>query len=270
VPGAANERARACRARANALRAKIVPGGEVEKTIEEGLRKYWSPEQISGRYKLEHGEPFVCAVTIYAYIVVHRKDLILFLRQGKNRRHRRKHGTKQREIRREEEKKKRIDVRPEVVEERSRIGDWEGDTIVGQEKTSHVLTHVERASGYLFGDKTDGLAATVRRATERRFRRCPKKKRLTVTYDNGIQFAEHEELEHNLEIDVYFAFPYHSWERGTNENTNGLLRQFLPKGTYFKSLTQRQLDRFVRLINTRPRKRLGYRTPEEVFNCVSD
>lgn len=269
VPGAANAKAATRRGKANALRSKIVPGGEVEAAIEEGLRKFWSPEQIAGRFRVEQGEPFVSHVTIYAYVVRHRKDLVVFLRQGKKRLHRRKHGTKQREIRREEGKKKRIDVRPAVVEKRSRIGDWEGDTIVGQEKTEHVLTHVERASGYLFADRTDGLASTVRRATERRFGRCPKKKIRTITYDNGIQFAEHEMLESRLKIDVYFAFPYHSWERGTNENTNGLLRQFLPKGTYFKSLTQRQLDRFVRLINTRPRKRLGYRTPEEIFMCVS-
>lgn len=269
LAGEADRKARERRGKANAERTKIVAGSEAEKEVEDGLRKYWSPEQIAGRHLLDHGEPLCSHVTIYAFVEAHRKDLVQFLRHGKKRLRRRRHGTKQREIRREEDKKKRIDTRPAEVETRGRVGDWEGDTVVGQEKALHVLTHAERKSGYLFADKTEGSAEKVRGATERRFKRCPKRKLRTITYDNGTQFAEHETLERNLGIDVYFAFPYHSWERGTNENTNGLLRQFLPKGTYFADLTQRKLDRYVKLINNRPRKRLGYRTPEEVFNCVS-
>lgn len=269
LAGEADRKARGRRGGANAERRVIAAGSGAEKEVEEGLRKYWSPEQIAGRHLLDHGVPLCSHVTIYAFVLSRRKDLVPFLRHGKKRLHRRRHGTGQREMRREEAKKKRIDTRPGVVAERSRVGDWEGDTVVGQEKVLHVLTHVERKSGYLYADKVEGSAEKVRRATERRFGRCPKRKRLTITYDNGVQFSEHETLERNLGAAVYFAFPYHSWERGTNENTNGLLRQFLPKGTYFKDLTQRKLDRYAKLINTRPRKRLGYRTPEEVFNCVS-
>lgn len=270
LAGAADAASRARRGAANALRAKLYPGSDAEKALEEGLRRFWSPEQVAGRQHLELGKALVSPAAAYAYLPKARKDLVPLLRHGKKRLHRRRHGTKIREERREEGKKNRIDARPAAVARRSRIGDWEGDTVVGQEKTEHVLTHVERMTGYLLADRVCGAASSVRRATERRFVRHPKRKLLTITYDNGVQFSEHEMLARNLGIDIYFAHPYHSWERGTNENTNGLLRQFLPKGTCFTGVTQRRLDRYVKLINTRPRKRLGYRTPEEVFNCVSD
>lgn len=256
------------RADANAALRKLVPGSALAFTVEEGLRKYWSPEQVAGRTRRNHGgETVVCHETIYRYVYEQRRELISFLRHGRRRRYRRRYGTNIREKRREEAKKKRIDVRSKIVEQRSRLGDWEGDTIVGKEKTIHVLTHVDRKSGLLFADKLSrATAEATRRTTEKRFRGLPKKKRHTVTYDNGVQFAEHETLERDLKLPVYFAHPYHSWERGTNENTNGLLRQFLPKRSPFAGLRQRTLDGYVKLINDRPRKRLDYQTPEEVFN----
>lgn len=266
----ANRQAKNLRAKANGLRRKIVSGNNTHQVIEAGLRKYWSPEQIVGRYRRESGEKLVSPVTIYTYLWREGQELVPFLRQAKKHLHRRRHRTKQREIRREEAKKKRIDERPAIVEERSRVGDWEGDTIVGQEKTEHILTHAERKSRYLAADRVKGTAESVLRATVRRFKRYPKKKKRTGTYDNGVTFSAHEEIEVRVGLQIYFAHPYHSWERGTNENTNGLLRQFYPKGTYFANVTQRQLDRAVKLINTRPRKCLNYRTPEEVFNCISD
>jgi len=270
VPGEADRRSAGKRSDANAGRRKITEGSEAEKAVLAGLKLFWSPEQIAGRHLLDSGAPLASHVTVYAYVAAHGKDLFRYLRHGKGRLRRRRHGTKQREKRREEGKKRRIDARPDVVAARSRVGDWEGDTVVGQEKTVHVLTHVDRKTGYLYADVVGGSAEAVRRATERRFGRCPKKKLSTITYDNGTQFAEHETLERNLGIEVYFAHPYHSWERGTNENTNGLLRQFLPKGTHFAGLRQRKLDRYAKLINNRPGKRHGYRTPEEEFNCASD
>ena len=268
--GSADGAARGLRAAANGLRRKIVPGSEALRAVEDGLRKYWSPEQVVGRHRRERGAALVSPATVYAYVWRDGRELIPFLRHARKRLHRRRHGTKQREMRREESKKRRIDARPEVVEGRSRIGDWEGDTVVGQEKTEHVLTHVDRKSRFLAADRVRGTAESVLRATLRRFARYPRRKRLTGTYDNGVTFSAHEELEARTGMEIFFAYPYHSWERGTNENTNGLLRQFLPKGTFFAGVTQRKLDRFVRLINTRPRKCLDYRTPEEVFNCVSD
>lgn len=268
-PGAADGNARRLRAAANGLRRKIAAGSDVEREVERGLRRYWSPEQIVGRHRRERGEPLVSPVTIYEYVYRRRKDLVPFLRHADGRPRRRRHGTKVREKRREEAKKRRIDARPAEVEARSRLGDWEGDTVVGQEKTEHVLTHVDRKSRFLAADRVRGTAESVLRATVRRFARYPKWKRRTGTYDNGVTFSGHEEMEARTGMQVFFAHPYHSWERGTNENTNGLLRQFLPKGTFFAGVTQRKLDRFVKLINTRPRKCLDYRTPEEVFNCVS-
>lgn len=255
---------------ANETRRKIIVGSELAKDVEVGIKKYWSPEQVSGRMKKEHpNEISVCHETIYKYIYNSRPELKIFLRSQKGK-YRRRYGTGIREKRREEAKKKRIDVRPEIVETRSRVGDWEGDTIVGKEKTKHILTHVERKSGLLLADKLDrATAEQARKITTRRFKKIAKKKYLTVTYDNGLQFSEHETLERDLKIQVYFAYPYHSWERGTNENTNGLLRQFVPKGSPFQHVTQQKLDRYVKLINTRPRKRHDYLTPLEVFMGVA-
>lgn len=254
------------RAMANASLKKIIPGSTLAERINEGIRKYWSPEQVVGRMKKEHPhDDSVCHETVYTYIYEERPELKRYLRCRKGK-YRRRYGTKRRETRREEAKKKRIDTRPKIIERRSRVGDYEGDTIVGAEKTEHILTHVDRKSRRLFADKVSkATAENVRKITVKRFKKIPKKKRHSVTYDNGVQFEEHERLERDLNLDVYFAYPYHSWERGTNENTNGLLRQFFPKGSSFKDVTQRKIDRVVKLINTRPRKSLGYRTPLEVF-----
>ena len=162
-------------------------------------------------------------------------------------------------------KKKRIEERPVEVEKKERIGDWEGDTIVGKDK-SHILTHVDRKSGFGMADKlARGLAELTRRATQERFSRISKSKKHTITYDNGTTFAGHELTERKTGIDIYFANPYHSWERGCNENWNGLLRQFFPKKLSFANIEQKDIEKAVRLINNRPRKRLNYRTPAEVF-----
>ena len=163
-------------------------------------------------------------------------------------------------------KKRRIDTRPALVEKRERVGDWEGDTIVGAEKTQRLLTPVERKSGYLFADKLDIVTAEiVREKTARRFRSVPKEKRETITSDNGSEFSDHAKLEEDTGITVSFAYPYHSWERGTSENTNELIRQFFPKGSSFSMITEQRVEQVARLINNRPRKRLSYLTPREVF-----
>jgi IS30 family transposase len=152
------------------------------------------------------------------------------------------------------------------VEARERLGDWERDTIIGKEKKERILTNVERRSGYLLASKTkDGTAEEIRRHTEKGFKDIPKLKRLTCTNDNGKENEEWELTERNLAMTFYFANLYHSWERGTSENTNGLLRRPFPKGTLFATITDKQLAGKVSLINNRPRKRLGYKTPYEVF-----
>jgi IS30 family transposase len=169
-----------------------------------------------------------------------------------------------------------IDRRPKVVAARQRIGDWESDTVEGGKGKGLLATHVERKSRYTVAVKvSDKSAPTVTRATVKGLRRIPVQKRKTMTLDNGKEFSGFAQIERRLDIRTYFAHPYHSWERGTNENTNGLLRQFFPKGTDFTQVTDSEVDRVERLLNNRPRKCLGYRTPAEVFwakpkCCASD
>jgi transposase, IS30 family len=257
----------------------------------------WSPQQIAGRMKrdweklhkpsspdspepLEPLEYQVSHETIYKWIhslgsnkddpnykddLELKNQLTLTLRYNKGK-YRRRHGTRQRRKECEEMKKNRIDTRPAEVETRKRIGDWEGDTIVGDEKLIHILTHVERRSDYLLADKLDhATALETQLKTLARFRLLPEDKKHSLTYDNGVQFSLHQGTEQKSGIPIFFAYPYHSWERGTNENTNGLLRQYYPKGSPFSHITQPQLDQVVDLINNRPRKRLNYLTPHEVF-----
>lgn len=260
------------RTKANEDFRKIDGDEKLKSYIVRKLKKYWSPEQVAGRLKREHGRTIICHETIYEFIYGKRLDLAKYLRCKKGK-YRRRHGTKKREQEREKLKKRRIDIRPIIVETRERIGDWEGDTVVGGERTTAILTNVERRSGFLLADKLDrSLAEFVKEITIARFKNIPKKKRHTMTYDNGHEFADHETIERDTGMTIYFAFPYHSWERGTNENTNGLLRQFFPKKSPFAGITRDQLDNVVQLINTRPRKRLHYRTPSEVFkkNCDLD
>lgn len=230
------------------------------------LKKYWSPEQIAGRLEEKHKRKVICHETIYQFVYKERPDLKKYLR-CKKRKYRKRHGTLAREKAREFAKKKWINTRPKIVETRERIGDWEGDTIRGGDKKSAVLTHVERKSGYLLADRLlRAFAEKTRLKTVETFEKIPRKKKYTITYDNGSEFAEHQTTEILTMIAIYFANAYHSWERGTNENTNGLLRQFFPKGTDFTQITDFDLQTAVKLINNRPRKRLHYRTPREVFS----
>lgn len=264
-PGAAHRVARGRRALANAHRKKLTET-TLATAVEERVRRYWSPDQIAGRLRRERPRRTLSAETIYQWIYQERRDLIPFLRLAHKRRYRRRYGTRIRAQRRELAKKKWITERPPVVEERTRLGDWEGDTVLGIEKTVRLLTHTERKSGLVLARKLDTLrAATVRRAVVQSFAGIPKRKRQTVTYDNGVEFADHEMIERDSGLTIFFAHPYRSWERGTNENANGLLRQFFPKRTSFAILTPQKIGRAVRLLNTRPRKRLHYRTPLEVF-----
>lgn len=253
------------RRKAAKRKTKVLLANEtVHAYVEEKLELYWSPEQIAQRGKTACLD-MVCHETIYAFISEEKPAWKQYLRQKKGK-YRRRHGTKAREREREEAKKKRIDTREAVVNTRERLGDWEGDTVVGGERTTAILTHVERRSGYLMADLLKKKSArTVRERTVKRFAKLPKNKKYTVTYDNGTEFSEHAFIERYTKMPVYFAYPYHSWERGTNENTNGLLRQFFPKQSLFGILTQKNVDEAVDLINHRPRKRLGYLTPHEVF-----
>lgn len=264
----AKEKTKERRVKANHRFRKIENNVWIRMYIIRKIKKYWSPEQISGRIKEkwpDQQDRHICKDSIYEFIYEKRKDLVKYLRCQKGK-YRRRYGTRIREKQREELKKKRIDKRPKEVEIKERIGDWEGDTIVGKDK-SHILTHVDRKSGFAMADKlTRGFAELTRIKTQERFDKLPRNKKHTITYDNGVTFSEHELTEEKTKIDIYFANPYHSWERGCNENFNGLLRQFFPKKSSFANIEQGDIEKAVKLINNRPRKRLNYKTPAEVFS----
>jgi IS30 family transposase len=234
------------------------------------LKLYWSPEQIAGRLKTVRKESTICHETIYTFIYKNRPDLIKYLRHQKSK-YRKKRGSHARIAFSRSIKIKRIEERPEIVETRERLGDWEGDTVVGKEKKQRILTYVERKSGYAMAEKLDRVTAeSINRKTVSLFKKVPKSKRRTLTRDNGPEFGDYDRtLENKTKMEVYRATPYHSWEKGTNENWNGLLRQFFPKGTYFATITRDDVTKVVRLLNNRPRKRLGYCTPRELFKNVA-
>ncbi|PAV24689.1 IS30 family transposase, partial [Tamilnaduibacter salinus] len=158
-----------------------------------------------------------------------------------------------------------ISERPEVVDRRDTIGHWEGDTIVGKRHSGAAITMVERASRFTCVSKmSNRKAASVRAALRRRFKPwCDRVE--TVTFDNGHEFAAHKLIEKDLGAKTYFAEPYSSWQRGTNENTNGLIRQYLPKARDLKTVTGSEIRMIENRLNNRPRKCLGYRTPHELF-----
>jgi len=243
---------------------KLIKDKKLRRAVLSLLGKKKSPEQIAGRRKRQ-GKNYVVHETVYNYIYNYAPEWKIYLRQKKGK-YRRRHGTEDRENRREEAKKRRIDKRPAIVELRTEIGHWEGDTIKGKEKTTGIATHVERVSGYGIGDKLDHVTAlNLKQKTVQSFARIPKDKKKTETLDNGVEFSEYEIMEKETGMQIFFAYPYHSWERGTNENFNGLLRQYFPKGTPFATITQKDVNKAVRELNHRPRKRLNYLTPHEVF-----
>jgi len=254
------------RIKANQRFKKIEHNTKLRKYILKKLKKYSSPEQIAGQWNKSRRDQRIGKDTIYKFVYEKRKNLIQYLRCQKGK-YRRRYGTRIREKQREALKKRRIDQRPEIINQRGRVGDWEGDTIIGQDRKPAILTHVERKSGLVLADKLErATAEAAKDRTTERFKRIPRDKKYTITYDNGSVFSEHEMTERQTGLTIYFAFPYHSWERGCNENANGLLRQFFPKKSIFATITQRDIQKAVGLLNNRPRKRLNYSTPYEVFN----
>lgn len=244
---------------------RIEPWGKLENYILEKIKNAWSPKQISGRWKLETSES-LSKDTIYHYVYSHHKELIrkFFRRRWKRYQHHR--DSKYRIMDR-----RMIDERREFYPEceiRSEIWHWEWDTVVWIKWWSKevILTNVERKTGYLLTRKLKrGMWEYVSNATRELFEDIPRNKKYSITYDNGREFSEHRMIEYETKMTVFFAHPYHSWERWTNENTNWLLRQFIPKKTDFSFTTEEQLQYYTELINHRPRERLKWLTPHEVF-----
>lgn len=239
--------------------------GELLVSVIEKLKERWSPDQISGWLKLNN-QGLISHESIYRHIWEEKRKggkLYLFLRRrGKKYK---KRGSK---IAGRGCIPNRVDIaeRPEVVEKKERLGDWELDTIIGAQHKGVIVSMVDRASKYtmlvLLGNRK---SKAVTEALIKRL--CPiKKSVLTLTSDNGKEFAKHKDVSFLLGAGFYFAKPYRSWERGLNEHTNGLVRQYFPKKSRFDKLSKKQVAQVEKALNTRPRKVLGYRTPIEVFS----
>ncbi len=249
--------------RKNCGRKPILENEQIKNYVVEKLEQRWTPEQIAGRAKLDK-EPFsISFPTIYRAI----DSGILPPRLKKIMRFKWKHKKCKTDDKRGKiPNTTSIHDRPAGAENRSRFGHWESDTVLGKRGTGCIATHVERKSGYLIAvkipDRQD-KAFTV--ATIAAFAKISEKLKNSFTVDNGKEFAAHKELAAGTGIKVFFCDPYSPWQRGTNENTNGLLRQFFPKGSSFAGITNEKLQAVVDLINNRSRKRLGFRSPTELL-----
>lgn len=238
---------------------------EVRCYVQERLRQYWSPDEIAWRSRRDFPgdrRRQVSHQTIYVWMRVQEaagKKWCRYLRSA---------GWKRpgRENRGRLPACTSIEGRPTVVDRRRRYGDWEGDTLVGAYRRGGAVSLVERKSGYLLLRRVPDLqATTVCGCATALFQHTPPALRKTLTLDNGKEFAEHHQLAAEAALQVFFALPYCAWQRGTNEHTNGLIRQFFPKGTDLARIPERQVLKVQDLLNHRPRKRLGYRTPLEVL-----
>jgi len=235
------------------------------KLINKYLRKKWSPAQISGALYNE-GVLSISHETIYQHIWLDRingGNLYTHLRQSQKKRRKRYNAYDSRGVL---AGKRHISERPPVIDNRSRIGDWEIDLVMGRGDRDCILTLIERKSGVT---KIAKLKNKSKKQTNSKLLRLLKSiagKVKTITADNGTEFHGYKEIEKKTGIKFYFCTPYHSWERGTNENTNGLIRQYLPKGESMASLTQRKCNKIAHELNTRPRERLDFKTPQEVYD----
>ena len=241
--------------------------------IESHLLEDWSPDQISGRLETEGIK--ISLESIYQHIRKDRYaggDLYKHLRhQGKKYN---KRGSSKTAGRGLIPNRVDIDERPKIVEEKSRIGDWEGDTIIGAQHQGAIVSYVDRHSKFTVLKLVDRKTADL--VTQATLEKLSGVLVHTITYDNGKEFADHASISQALGASCYFAKPYHSWERGLNEHTNGLVRQYLPKGTSFREVSDETVQAIADKLNHRPRKSLGYQTPMEVFmartqeaSCVS-
>lgn len=240
---------------------------EMRREIREKIPQGYTPEMIHGRAHLE-GRAMVTHERIYQYIYEDARQgrtMWKHLPRAKRRRKRRCPRDENRG-RGKLVNQRSIDTRPAMAATRSRIGDWEGDLINGASDTGHLVTLVERKTLFTLTGKVDGKhAPQVKQQIGALFDQMPSQARKTLTLDNGKEFALHEDIARENGIDVYFAHPYHSWERGTNENTNGLIRRLYPKKSSFSRIDARELTRIDRYVNDRPRKRLGWLTPREAL-----
>jgi IS30 family transposase len=237
---------------------------EVEANILFYLKKDYSPEQIVGRAKIDK-RAMVSTERIYQYIWENKR------RGGLLYKHLRTKGKKYKKRGHLKDKRGliigRVDIsdRPAIVEKKSRLGDLEIDLVIGKNHKGALLTINDRASGILFMAKVQSKEASEIQQKTIELLKDWKPLIKTITSDNGKEFANHRAIAEDLDIDYYFAKPYHSWERGANENLNGLIRQYFPKKYNFEDIDEQQIKTVVNTLNNRPRKRFGYKTPNEIF-----
>lgn len=251
---------------------KLRLNSKLARYVRKKLRLKWSPVQIAE--ELEKDYPLnmtmrVAAETIYTYLYVLprgglKKELLSCLRQNRKRRHKQRRGVK---MERKIEDMLSIEERPKEVADRIIPGHWEGDLIIGKNNRSALGTLVERTTRatILIPVKSKG-AEDVAKAFAKEVKKLPQQMKLSMTYDQGREMALHKLFTNITGVKVYFAHPRSPWERGTNENTNGLIRQFFPKGTDFVKISREKVKKVQHLLNGRPRKALGFQKPYEVFN----
>jgi IS30 family transposase len=263
--GLAGKRTKARHKEANQKRLRLVYGSDsfLEKYVLKNLQfEQWSPEQIAGRL-LEFEGISLSPQTIYDYIYNSgdKKKLVKHLRHGGNK-YRRKHGTIAR-VKNNKNSLPSIHDRDPVIEARTRLDDYEGDTVVGLNKKDRLLTYVDRTSGECLIGLVLGFSATKITKKTVRLAKANQAVLGTVTYDRGTEFADYKSIQRQTKSKIYFADAYSSYQRGSNENLNGLIRQYYPKRSDFKQLTQKQVNQVQTKLNNRPRKRYNYRTPVE-------
>ena len=238
--------------------------------VYKGLLSQWTPEQISGRIKELYPNDTIMSISheaIYRHIYTRpqaslNKKLIKLLVRKKTRRRpsKKRRGTGSKII-----NQVSIDLRPKHIELRQEIGHWEGDLVIGKGQKSAIGTIVERKSRYTLIIKLKSRKADeIAKMFSLKLNQLNQIFKKSMTYDNGIEMARHEKITLNTGIKIYFAHPYSSWERGTNENTNGLIRRYLPKGTDFNKIDEKILLNIQRKLNNRPRKIISYKTPKEM------
>ena len=250
---------------------KISTYKKLRNYVYKGLLKQWTPEQIAGRIKNEHPNDTIMSISheaIYRHIytrpqaALNKKLIKLLVRKKTRRRPIKKVRGKGSKIINQVS----IDNRPKHIENRIEVGHWEGDLIIGKGQKSAIGTIVERKSRYTIIIKLKSRkAAEVAEMFSKKLNQLNAKLRKSMTYDNGIEMARHELITQKTGMKIYFAHPYSSWERGTNENTNGLIRRYLPKGTEFDKIDEKTLLDIQEKLNNRPRKIIGYKTPNEIL-----
>lgn len=240
---------------------------KIYKYVISKLKLLWSPQQISNRIKIDLPGCSIHYETIYSYIYSKKAGHLKLYRYLRFARKRRRKKLGRRPQRTLIPCRTLITERPESVNDRKEVGHWEADTIVFAGRKSAVLVNVERATRYTLAVKLkDMTSESVKNVFLSNFSEIPGQLKKTITTDNGHEFVRHIEITKSLNMPFYFCHPYSSWERGTIENTNGLIRQYLPKYFDLKSINQDKIDKMINQLNNRPRKCLNYMTPNEVFN----